>query len=223
MCGRYTLAVEMNELAERFGCPMVEPVFKPRYNVAPAQLMPVVVDNDGRRELQYMRWGLVPFWAKDYSISSRLINARIETVAQKPAFKYALKLRRCIVPADGYYEWQKIGNRKKPVRITLPQGGLFGFAGLWERWNSPDGEAFNTYTILTASPAASVAIIHHRMPLVLDFNQEDYWLNGMAGNSPEEFLSRLNPVQYLKAYPVSTRVNSPANDDPLCIEPVIQA
>ncbi len=223
MCGRYTLTVEMDELAERFGCLTVVPDLKPRYNVAPTQLMPIVAAPGGQRHLQMMQWGLVPFWAKDKSIGNKLINARVETLEQKPAFKNSLLQRRCIVPADGYYEWQKTSQGKQAMRIIRPAPNLFGFAGLWEQWRQTDGELLFSYTILTTSPIPSLAHIHDRMPLILDPDQEDYWLHGLRGTSSAEvgsFLSRLKPPEQMSAYPVSNRVNSPKNDDLECIQPI---
>ena len=214
----------MDELAERFGCPKVDQVIKPRYNVAPSQIMPVVVEHSGQPRLQMMHWGLVPFWAKDKSIGNKLINARVETVEEKASFKYAVRGRRCIVPANGYYEWQKTNTGKQPMRIVIPSDKLFGFADLWEQWNSPDGEAFFSYTILTAPPVSSLVHIHHRMPFILRRDQEDYWLNGLRGTNTEgirSFLNYLQPRQHFGAYPVSSRVNSPRNDDIECIEPAI--
>lgn len=220
MCGRYTLTIEMDELAERFGCPTVVPVLSPRYNIAPTQTVPVVVAANSYNRMTMMKWGLIPFWAKDPSMSSKMINARLESVAEKPAFKYALKQRRCLVPADGYYEWQKTANGKIPMRIVLRERQLFSFAGLWEKWNSPDGEVFS-FTILTTTPAPSVAAIHHRMPLILSREQEDYWLRGLSNPQKlESYLAALNPIQELTAYPVSKLINSPTCDNPQCIQSV---
>lgn len=221
MCGRYTLTVQMDELAEHFGCPVIEPVIKPRYNVAPLQIMPVVVNQNGQHQLQMMQWGLVPFWAKEQSIGNKLINARLETLAQKPSFKYAVKERRCIVPADGYYEWFKTNTGKQPMRITLPSNQLFGLAGLWEQWRNPDGKWLFSYSIITTSPVPSVAHIHHRMPLILNHDQEEYWLHGPEETSIEgicSFLNYFKPTDNLVAYPVSNRVNNIRYDDPLCIQ-----
>jgi putative SOS response-associated peptidase YedK len=223
MCGRYTLVIEKDELAERFGCPTVVPVLTPRYNIAPTQMVPVVMADKGCNRMSMMKWGLVPFWAKDQSLGSKMINARLESVAEKPAFKYALRQRRCLVPADGYYEWQKTAEGKRPLRIVLPHRELFSFAGLWERWNSPAGHTLYSFTILTTAPAPSVAAIHYRMPLILPREQEDYWLRGLPPqvHDLESYLASLNPVQELKAYPVSDRVNSPAWDDSQCISPLL--
>ncbi|HEX3011677.1 MAG TPA: SOS response-associated peptidase [Syntrophomonadaceae bacterium] len=221
MCGRYTLAVEKDELAERFGCPTVIPVLSPRYNIAPTQTVPVVVADNDYNRMTMMKWGLIPFWAKDPSMGSRMINARLESAAVKPAFKYALRQRRCLIPADGYYEWQKTSDGKRPFHIILPHQELFSFAGLWEKWNSPAGDTVCSFTILTTAPSPSVAAIHHRMPVILPREQENYWLRGLPDSCElESYLAGLNPVHQLIAYQVSNRVNSPAFDDPQCIYPV---
>ena len=222
MCGRYSLVIGMEQLVKRFGIGGVEAELVPRYNVAPTQTMPVVVGQEGSRELRMMQWGLIPFWAKDKSIGSRLINARVETVAEKPAFKYALRQRRCIVPADGYYEWQKISTGKQAMRIVRPDNEPFALAGLWEQWQDPAGDLMFSYTILTTAPTTSVKHIHDRMPLILNPEQEDYWLYGLQGSDSGEvgsFIKNLLSPPELTSYPVSSRVNSPRNDDPLCITP----
>jgi len=141
MCGRFTLTTELKEIAERFAAPLppTAPIAKPRFNIAPTQSV-IVVSDTGQRQLVAMRWGLIPSWAKDESIGNRMINARAETVAEKPAFRGALKKRRCLIPADGFYEWQKQGTQKQPVRIVLRSREPFGFAGLWEHWRSPTGD-----------------------------------------------------------------------------------
>jgi len=212
MCGRYTLAVEMDELAERFDCPMVEPVMKPRYNVAPSQVMPVVVVSiAGQRQLRLMQWGLVPFWSKDRSIGNKLINARLETIEEKPAFKAAYRRRRCLVPATGYYEWQKQGNRKQPFYIHMPDQKLFAFAGLWDEWAEPGGVILHSFTILTTEPVPAIAHLHNRMPYILPFNQESLWVQGQ---------SPLAVASQLEAYEISTLVNRPINDLPDCIKPI---
>ena len=222
MCGRYSLVIGMEQLVKRFGIARMEAGWVPRYNVAPTQTMPVVIGQDGSRELRMMQWGLIPFWAKDKSIGSRLINARVETVAEKPAFKYAFRQRRCLVPADGYYEWQKTGAGKQPLRIVRADNEPFALAGLWEQWQDPAGDFVLSYTILTTAPTASVKHIHDRMPLVLNPEQEDYWLYGLRGTTSVEidaFIKKLASPPDLASYPVSNRVNSPRHDDPLCIKP----
>ena len=223
MCGRYTLAVQLDEVTERFLCPKANQQMKARYNVAPTQIMPVVLERNGQRQLEMMQWGLVPFWAKDRSMGSKLINARLETLEEKASFKYAVRERRCLIPADGYYEWQKTKDGKQAVRIIMPTKQLFAFAGLWEQWSNPNGEILHSYTIVTTIPVPSLAHIHDRMPLILKRDQEDYWLHGFNGKSVAEarlFLKQLKSVNDVIAYPVSNRVNSPKNDDPQCIEPI---
>ena len=222
MCGRFTLTAGPVAVAERFSCLTEQIEFPPRYNVAPTQSVPVVLKVDGSNRLKMMQWGLVPYWAKDKSIGSRLINARLETVAEKPAFKSLLSRQRCLVPADGYYEWQKVGRAKLPMRIVLPSRELFAFAGLWDAWQSPDGEQLFTFTILTTEPASSVRAIHNRMPVILPPENEQLWLSN-AFNSPDaiaSLLSRLKPVEKLEAYRVSPFVNNPVNDSPECIAEV---
>lgn len=217
MCGRYTLTVDIDEVSDRFGCLKVVPDYRPRYNAAPTDVMPVIVNNRGENRMEMMTWGLVPFWAKDSSIGSRLINARVETIQEKPAFKYSLKNKRCIIPADGYYEWQKNGRNKQPMRVILHSREIFGLAGLWDEWKRPDGEYLRTFTILTAEPAPAVAQIHNRMPFILQREQEDLWL---YGSCDETFLSQFKPLDRLEAYQVSSLVNSPKNDRLECIRPV---
>ena len=224
MCGRYSLIIGMEQLVKRFGVKRGEMELVPRYNVAPTQVMPVITGNEGRRQLRMMQWGLVPFWAKDKTIGSRLINARMETAAEKPAFKYALRQRRCIVPADGYYEWQRTGSGKQAMRIIRSDREPFALAGLWEQWQDPAGHLLLSYTILTTVPIPALQPIHDRMPLVLNHEQEDYWLYGLRGSAPGEidsFIQSLGPASKLTFYPVSDRVNNPRNDEPLCIAPIL--
>ncbi len=214
MCGRYSLTSDVEELTQRFDVPALGLDYGPRYNVAPTQKMPVIT-GEGTRRIEMMQWGLVPFWAKAPTIGSRLINARVETVEQKPSFRHAVRKQRCIVPADGYYEWQPTPTGKQPMRIVLPSREPFGMAGLWEEWNG-ENIVLRTYTILTTEPRPELAHIHDRMPLVLRREQEEYWLNGLSGSDSSEvrsFLDQLETMPGLTAYPVSTRVNSPRNDD----------
>lgn len=219
MCGRFTLTQPAQAVAERFGVQMILFEFAPRYNIAPSQPVAVIMQN-GERRLEACRWGLVPFWAKDPEIGNRLINARAETLAEKPAFKYSLTRRRCLIPADGFYEWRKEGTRRTPVYIRRRDGGLFAFAGLWEEWQSPDGSVLRTCTIITTEPNALIAPIHNRMPVILPAEREPLWLEPSL-KDPSRLLALLQPypAEELEAFPVSPRVNSPANDDPLCIQP----
>lgn len=220
MCGRFTLTQPAEAVAQRFGAQMVLFEPSPRYNIAPSQPVAVVMQN-GERRIEACRWGLVPFWAKDPDIGNRLINARAETLAEKPAFKYSLTRRRCLIPADGFFEWRKEGNRRIPIYIRRRDGGLFAFAGLWDEWQSPDGSPLRTCTIITTEPNALIAPIHHRMAVILLPEWESEWLDPSV-KEPSRLLSLLKPypAEELEAYPVSTRVNNPANDDPLCIQPV---
>ncbi|MBI3972324.1 MAG: SOS response-associated peptidase [Chloroflexi bacterium] len=222
MCGRFTLTVDPGLVARRFGAPPGEGGgTQPRYNVAPAQTV-ITVTDDGVRHLEQMRWGLIPSWAKDPKIGSRMINARAETLAEKPAFRNALKRRRCLIPADGFYEWTERAGRKQPMRITLRSGEPFAFAGLWESW-TPSAEAtpVRTCTIVTTSPNALMATIHHRMPVILTPEAEAIWLDPSIAD-PAKLLPLLvpYPADEMVAYPVSSLVNSPANDSPQLVLPL---
>ena len=236
MCGRYTLTAPEAELVEVFDVGEVTfRDWRPRYNVAPTQEVPVIVrGRAGERRMGLMRWGLVPHWADDPSMGARLINARCETAARKPAFRDAFARRRCLVPADGFYEWQKTEGGKVPWWIHRADRRPFAFAGLWERWRrqtasgEPDEEAsLVTFTILTTRPNARVRALHDRMPVILpDRSAEEAWLevDGDGGNGAATLDALLGPVpdDYLDAWPVSTAVNRPANDDPSLVEPVGQ-
>ncbi len=191
----------------------------PRYNIAPSQDAPVVraADDGGARELAMLRWGLIPPWAKEAAIGNRMINARAETAAEKPSFRAAFKKRRCLVPADGFYEWKLEGTRKQPYRVFLDGGGTLAFAGLWERWRG-GGETIESFAILTTDANPLLAPIHDRMPVILEPAAWPAWLE-VEGTPPEALAALLAPApdDALDAYPVSTRVNSPRNDDADCI------
>lgn len=193
-----------------------------RYNVAPTQPV-AVVPNDGENRLDFFIWGLIPSWAKDPKIGSRMINARAETVDQKPSFKAAFRRRRCLVLADGFYEWkQEPGSKAKtPMYIKLKSGDPFGMAGLWEIWHNGDGSEIRSCTIITTEPNERLAEIHNRMPVILPEEQHRRWLKPDEGD-PNELKSLLIPYasDKMTAYPVSRLVNNPANDVPACIEPV---
>lgn len=225
MCGRYSLTQGVEVLQLRFAFMEEDFDLKPRYNIAPSQNAPVVmVEGEGRR-LRMMRWGLVPSWAKEASIGNRMINARSETVAEKPSFRKSLKQRRCLVLADGFYEWRapKEGKgRKTPMRILLKSQEPFAFAGLWDSWKDPDGEELLSFTIITTQANDLVKGIHERMPVILAPEEEEVWLNAGSGET-ERLLSLLDPYpeKEMKVYEVSAAVNFPANDRPECIEPVV--
>jgi putative SOS response-associated peptidase YedK len=209
-------------LEKRFRVSARQIALFPRYNLAPGQEAPVVVVEESRL-LKMMKWGLVPFWAKDASIGDRMINARADTVAEKPSFKQALRQRRCLVLADGFFEWQRRPGQKKkvPVRFALKSGEPFAFAGLWERWKAPDGNVLHSFTIITTEANELVQPIHHRMPVILRAEQEQRWLDpNLRDVAALADLWNPYPSQGLTRYEVSTIVNSPANDVPECILPV---
>ncbi len=217
MCGRFTIFADPDRLAERFQAALPADGLQPRYNAAPTQYLPVIL-NDGPPAIQLLQWGLVPFWAKDPSIGSRMINARAETLAEKPAFRAALKKRRCLVLADGFYEWQKTPTGKQPMRITLASGEPFAMAGLWETWDAPDGSLLRTFTIVTGEPNELVAAIQNRMPTILLPEHEALWLDNAAEPAIWLDILRPYPAERMAAYPVSRRVNHVANDDPGLVE-----
>jgi putative SOS response-associated peptidase YedK len=172
------------------------------------------------RELILVRWDLVPYWAEDVSIGNRLINARAEAVERTPAFREAYRRRRCLVPADGFFEWRKDGKRRQPLLVRRKDGAPFAFAGLWERWKQPDGQVLRSCTIITCPPNEFVAPVHDRMPVILDPADFERWLDPEAGNGRE--LLKPCAAEWLEAVPVSPRVNRPDNDDPECIAPLVE-
>ncbi len=219
MCGRYSLTTPVDALVNLF---LVEqrPNLRPRYNIAPTDDVPIVrLDREGRRELRLVRWGLVPFWAKDLKIGARMINARAETVATQGAFKEAFQRRRCLVLADGFYEWlKKPDGKRQPYHYTVADGGAFAFAGLWERWRGPDDAVVRSCTIITTDSNSLVAEVHDRMPVILDPADYATWLA-----EPSVELLRPFPAERMRALAVSDRVNSVKNDDVLCLSPAEEA
>lgn len=220
MCGRITLHHSPEEIAQRFAAQEILFQFPPRYNVAPMQPMAVITQNafgDGRRLLEPMRWGLVPSWSKDDQMGAKLINARSETLAEKPSFRTALKRRRCLIPADGFYEWKGQGKAKQPHHIRFKDGRLFAFAGLFEEWQSPDGSPLRTCTIATGEPNSLLATLHHRMAVILEPEAEEQWIDP-ALTVPEALsLLKVFPPDELEAYPVDRRVGNVLVDDEYCI------
>ncbi|MBW4555407.1 MAG: SOS response-associated peptidase [Trichormus sp. ATA11-4-KO1] len=221
MCGRFTLNQSAAALAEFFHIQQI-PDLAAQYNIAPTQRVATVLHNpeSGKREFQQLRWGLIPSWAKDPSMGAKLINARAETVAEKPAFRSAFKHRRCLVLADGFYEWQRQNGKKQPFYFRLSDGQPFGFAGLWERWQTED-EEITSCTILTTAANELLQSIHDRMPVILAPQDYDLWLNPQI-QTPEPLQQLLCPYpdQAMTAYPVSTWVNKPQNNSPECIVPL---
>lgn len=220
MCGRFTLTLDADGLQAAF--PGMEPpkMAAPRYNVAPTQPV-LAVPNNHPDKMEFMLWGLIPGWAKDTAIGSKMINARAETLAEKPSFKHAYKRRRCLILADGFYEWQTIpgSKAKQPMFIHLADRKPFGFAGLWETWH-PGDENILSCTIITTEPNELMSKIHNRMPVILPPSAWEEWLDP-AELKPEalDHLLKAYPASEMAAYPVSTLVNSPANDTPDCIAP----
>lgn len=222
MCGRYTLTVspdKIRALAKLHTALNTRPLF----NVAPTQMVPVVRVRDGERHMDVLRWGLIPAWSRDAAVASKLINARGETLAEKSSFKAAYLSRRCLVPADGFYEWRSEGGSKQPFRIGFRGGKPFMFAGLWESWRpaaktSTAENVIETFTIVTTQANTKLAKIHHRMPVIVDPSEFDLWLNGTPGTvSP---VIRPYPQESMVYYRVSTRVNNVRNDDPECVAPL---
>lgn len=224
MCGRYTLKTPAEVLAQLLRLPAL-PGLRPRYNIAPSQ--PVLVvrqEPEGERRAGEVRWGLVPWWADDPAIGNRMINARTETVASKRAYREPFRQRRCLVAADGFYEWQRTGGpRKQPWYLTLEDERPFAFAGLWDRWRDPSGAALESCVILTTAANDLVAPIHDRMPVILDGTALDLWLDAAA--SAHDLLAACRPfaTAAMRAVPVSPHVNDPAREGPACVEPVTAA
>lgn len=222
MCGRFTLRVPASVVAEQFSLFELPP-FTARFNIAPTQPVAAVrlagELSPPQREPVWLHWGLIPSWAKDPKIGSQMINARAETAAEKPAYRAAFRRRRCLVVADGFYEWQRVGSRKQPYFIHRKDDRPFGFAGLWEHWEGPDGTVISSCALLTTGPNAMMEPIHNRMPVILAAEEYDRWLDPSV-EEPEALVPLLRPCpsEPMEAYPVGTYVNSPTHDDPQCIQ-----
>ncbi len=222
MCGRYRLS-RRKQVVEEYLDSVGDEDWIPRYNVAPTQPVPIIRQNpkEPRRELSLVRWGIIPWWAKDSSGAATMINARSETAATKPAFRDALKLRRCLIPADGFYEWQRTGKAKQPYCFEVNEGRLFAFAGVWETWKDPNQNAVESCSILTTTPNAVTATVHDRMPVILDPDDYDLWLDpGMKNTDAVSEMLKPFDACLMRSYPVSNRVNHTANDDEACSTPV---
>jgi len=218
MCGRYTLRTPVETLVERFEINEYPSSITPSYNIAPSQGVAAVIAENGKRKLEMLHWGLIPSWAKDPEVGNKMINARAETVAEKPSYRKAFKERRCLILADGFYEWQKTDSGKQPFYIRMEDESPFAFAGLWESWQN--GREIRSCTIITTSPNEVAAQVHNRMPVILHPEDYEMWLD--PDFDEREALTTLLkpfPAEAMEAYPVSRKVNRPANNDPEVIEP----
>ena len=218
MCGRYTLKTPVSVLAEQFEIEDSPSSISPSYNIAPTQQVATVLAENGKRKLEMLHWGLIPSWAKDPEVGNRMINARAETVAEKPSYRKAFQERRCLILADGFYEWQKTDNGKQPFYIRMQDESPFAFAGLWESWRN--GREIRSCTIITTAPNELAAPIHNRMPVILDPEDYEMWLDpDFDERDPLTSLLKPYPADVMEAYPVSRRVNKPSNNEPGVIEP----
>lgn len=222
MCGRFSQFSSFQKNQQTFNIETVLFETIPNYNVAPTQEILTIIKHDNENKLEKLHWGLVPFWAKDISIGSRMINARAETVAGKPGFRNAFIKRRCLIPADGFYEWKGEKGNKQPYYVFIPSGEPFAFAGLWETWTDKYEESvYNSCTIITTAASESIREIHHRMPVILDPKFHEKWLNAEIQDPKElEIILQDGLIHDMKYYPVSTLVNSVKNNDPNCIKPI---
>lgn len=218
MCGRYTLSQSGDAIAAAFGISAIP--MPPRFNIAPTQTVPAILQTERDCELQLLHWGLIPSWAKDPSIGNKIINARAETIAEKPSFRTAFKRRRCLIISDGFFEWQRREKHKQPYYFRVGSGELFAFAGLWEHWQDGNGTEINSCTIVTTSPNELMAEIHDRMPVILHAEDYDRWLDANSNSSDLQPLLRPFEADRMQHYPVSLEVNNPKHDSPVCIEPI---
>jgi len=213
MCGRYTITQNIEEVLAELDLLLPDFEFEPRYNIAPSQRVPVV-SSDAPQNLQLYKWGLVPSWAKDVKIGHKMINARGETVAEKPSFRGAIRQRRCLIPADGFYEWQKSSTGKQPMYIHRKDRKLMTFAGLWESWRDAEERELRTFTIITTAPNTLMAPIHDRMPVIIPSALRKHWLD--VQSPLDQAMAMIQPLEdgILEADRVSTQVNSPRNEGP---------
>ncbi|MEW9668081.1 SOS response-associated peptidase [Ammoniphilus sp. 3BR4] len=223
MCGRFTLTVTLEELMLRFGvAEWAGTIYQPRYNIAPMQMIFAIVNDGKKNRLGQLRWGLVPSWAKDEKMAGKMINARSETILEKASFQSLIHRKRCIVPADSFYEWKVANGKKHPIRFMVRGEDIFSLAGLYDTWINPaDGQKVSTCTIITTSPNPLVADVHNRMPVILKKQDEAKWLD-RSNTSIEELVSLLTPYpqEGMYAYPVSPIVGNVKNDIPDCIAKV---
>ncbi len=218
MCGRFTIHSRPEEVESRFHVTIDRDRYEPTYNAAPGKVLPVITNLEPKR-LSFFKWGLVPYWAADPKVGNRLINARAETLLDKPSFRSAVKQRRCLIPVNGFYEWRRKGTGKQPYYITLDNRKLFVLAGLWEVWQDSSGKILKTFAIITVPPNKFMQTIHNRMPAILALDNERLWLQETFN---KDLLTLLQPYSHtpLTAHPVSQRVNTPSQDDHDLIQPL---
>lgn len=222
MCGRFSFMVDGEIIFQRFYLPIRPTDLIPRYNIAPGQLAFAIIHDGKQNRIGNLRWGLIPSWSKDEKIAASTINAKAETIDIKPSFKSSFIRKRCIIPADGFYEWKKTGKTKHPMRILLKTEQPFGMAGLYDTWVSPDGQKRSTFTIITTEPNELVGEIHNRMPVILRPEDEAIWLDrSMHDVNVLKSLLKTYPAEKMKAYPVSPIVGNVANDVPECIQEIV--
>ncbi len=219
MCGRFSITKEEKLIEERFGATFYTDELVKRYNAAPSQNLPVISQEEPDK-IHFFRWGLIPFWAKDSKIGFKMINARAEGILESKVYRKPLEKRRCLIPADGFYEWRKVGKQKLPIRFTRKDDGLFAFAGIYETWKDPKNGNVHSFSIITCPPNELVKPVHDRMPVILDEKEEINWLDNHL--KPEDAMSMLKPfpTEQMRAYEVSTLVNSAANNMPEIIEAI---
>ena len=220
MCYRFVRESNIAEIAREFDVDEIEEDISPSFNVSPTHNVPALI-NDGVRRIEVLRWGLIPPWAENISIGNKLLNARGETITEKPSFRLAFKKRRCLIPATGYYEWKREGSNKTPMFIHLKDEKIFGIAGLWERWTSPSGEQINSFTIITIAANDWLKPVNDRMPVIIPKDQVALWLDS-TGRSEDDLMHMLKPydANLMEKHKVSSVVNSPKNDSPENIIPV---
>ncbi|WP_018757511.1 SOS response-associated peptidase [Paenibacillus terrigena] len=223
MCGRYTITMTFDELVVRYFIEEVnDPFYLPRYNVAPMQIVPAIINDGSRNRLGPLRWGLVPNWAKDQRKAGGMINAKAETLLEKPSYRNLVYRKRCIIPADSFYEWKAFGSKKQPMRFMRRDEGIFSMAALYDSWVNPeDGEKISTFSIITTTPNSLVSDVHDRMPVILRKEDEAYWLDRHQSN-PDKLLTLLKPFpeSEMMRYAVSSTVGSVKNDGPECVAKV---
>ncbi len=222
MCGRYRLSRRKEPIQEYFDT-TDEVDWEPRYNIAPSQDVGIIRQDRAKPERRFAlaRWGLIPYWAKDSRMGNKMINTRSVTVTEKPAFREAFESRRCLIPADGFYEWKRAAKTKQPFHFGLQDDSLFAFAGLWDRWKNASGQVVESCSILTTKPNALLADVHDRMPMILNPEHYDLWLDP-GFRRVDALKEMLNPfdARLMRCFPVSTRINSVTNDDPDCVVPM---